>query len=241
MSDVTFSTKCYEADYRRVLGQGGARAQAERCCHAFARRQVIVNNVDDWKDAERLAMAALDRGDLSEYVFAEHHADRVLDHFRLRREDLGRGYVYSICELTELLICRTPYLVHHASDVAVLARGAGDLIDWVARGIDILEGDPRVAVVNPVWNGRVGEARAESVEDCGDHFLGHGFSDQCYLVRTDDLRGADLRQAHPAGVRYPDYGGELFEKRVDAWMRNAGRLRATLKDVAYVHPIQVRS
>lgn len=231
-SAVTFFTKCWENDYRRLLAEGGVRDQIERCLYRFARRMVLVNNVEDVHAAWAAARSARLAGHIDAFRFVRDHAQRALDFFGLRREDLGRGYVYSICEMAEILLCESPYLLHMAGDVALAESAA-----WVDRAVEILEADARVAVVNPLWNGRLAEARAEALEDRGDRLLGAGFSDQCYLIRVADFRGDVLRERHPVSeARYPRYGGELFEKRVDAWMRQRGRLRATLPGVSYVHP-----
>lgn len=231
---VSFFTKCWERDWRRVLDRGGARVQAARCLYPFAARTVLINNVADRKQLHEAGDHAILRGDIDAYAFVEDEIDRTLDFFRLTRKALGKGYVYSICEMTEILLARTPYLVHFAGDVA-LPGPAG----WIRRGVEILQADPQIAVVNPVWNGRLWEARAESIEDRGDHYVGYGFSDQAYLVRVVDFRADILRETHPASKRYPSYGGDLFEKRVDSWMRNHDRLRATFKEVMYRHPIAV--
>ena len=229
---VSFSTKCWEGDYRSALGEAGSAAeQVARCVYPFTLRQVIVNNVVDDVEAEVLGDLALWRGDVDRVLFASDYADVVLGHFKLTREDLGRGYVYSICEMTEIFLADEPYLLHFAGDVALT-----ESMDWIPRAVEILETSPNIAVVNPLWNGRLAEAEAESLADAGDHLVGYGFSDQCYLVRVADFREDILRETHPAGARYPAYGGELFEKRVDAWMRNHGRLRATMKYVSYTHP-----
>ena len=44
-----------------------------------------------------------------------------------------------------------------------------------------------------------------------------------------------FNEQHPDSERYPVYGGELFEKRVDAYMRNHKLLRITSKHASYVH------
>jgi hypothetical protein len=56
-----------------------------------------------------------------------------------------------------------------------------------------------------------------------------------YLVRTEDFRASIYEESHEASERYPHYGGELFEKRVDSWMRNNHHLRATHRHGSYLH------
>jgi hypothetical protein len=42
-------------------------------------------------------------------------------------------------------------------------------------------------------------------------------------------------ERHIDSERYPRYGGELFEKRVDAFMRNHNFMRITSKKASYRH------
>jgi hypothetical protein len=93
-------------------------------------------------------------------------------------------------------------------------------------------------VANLTWDHKYDEARDESSEETGDFHIGFGFSDQCWLVRTEDFRAPIYNHSYPVSARYPDYGGELFEKRVDSWMRTTGALRGTYKEGSYVHQRQ---
>lgn len=88
-------------------------------------------------------------------------------------------------------------------------------------------------MVNPVWNYQFGEAYQEAVEKRGDFLISHGFSDQCYLIRTREFQSKIYNEHNQSSERYPKYGGELFEKRVDSYMRNHERLRATYKKLSY--------
>ena len=75
-------------------------------------------------------------------------------------------------------------------------------------------------VANPTWNLKFQEAENESFGQTADFYTGYGFSDQCYLIREDRFRSTDIQRKNVLSERYPKYGGELFEKRVDAYMRN---------------------
>ncbi len=57
-----------------------------------------------------------------------------------------------------------------------------------------------------------------------------------YLVRTSDFRSPSVHnETHALPSRYPWYGGELFEKRVDSWMRNHGFHLITYRGASYEH------
>jgi hypothetical protein len=94
---------------------------------------------------------------------------------------------------------------------------------------------PDILVANPAWNNRFGEAKAESFKEDDNWFYSYGFSDQCYLIRAENFRQQIYNEQHAASERYPKYGGNLFEKRVDAYMRNKGLKRVTSKKIAYQH------
>jgi hypothetical protein len=121
-----------------------------------------------------------------------------------------------------------------------MAYFAGDALpwgrsNWVREGIDLMEKNPDFLIVNPTWNGQYEHARSQNFEEREAHFLGQGFSDQCYLARTADLRADIYRETNAESDRiYHGPHGNTFEKRVDAYMRNHGKYRVTLKTAAYI-------
>lgn len=227
---VSVETKVWEGDWRVVLDPAWIEAVVTRSRFDFARRTVFVNNVDAPPRVLRRARRLVDAGLVDDVVLVEEHADDALARFGLTREALGRGYVYSISELVSLHLCRTEHLLHFSGD-SLLAQP----YDWVPAALDLLERRPEVAVVNASWTPDLAAVEAESSDRDAEFLLGQGFSDQMYLVRTTDLARPVYGETHPASERYPAYGGELFEKRVDAWMRNHDRLRATWTGGHYVH------
>lgn len=227
---VTFETKVWEADYRVVLTEQRLAAAVSRNCFQFERRVVHVNNVDNPRAVRRRARSLVDAGFVDDVVFVEDHATSALDHFGLAESDLGRGYVYSISELVSLYLATTDYVLHFAGDTIL-----SEPYDWLPAALDLLRRRTDVAVVNASWTADLAAVEAESDERDGDFLLGYGFSDQMYLVRSSEFSERIYGESHPASDRYPDYGGELFEKRVDSWMRNHQRRRATWTGGHYAH------
>ena len=227
---VTFETKVWEEDFRVVLDGARLERAVGFNCYEFASRVVYVNNVDNPRAVGRRGRSLVANGVLDEVVFVEDHAQSALDHFGITREDLGRGYLYSISELVSLFLSRTDYVVHFAGDT-LLSRP----LPWLPPALDLLRRRPDVAVVNVSWTSELSAVALEAQSRDGDFLLGYGFSDQMYLVRTSEFSRRMYSESHPASERYPEYGGELFEKRVDSWMRNHGRLRATWTGGHYVH------
>ena len=195
-------------------------------------RRIIVNNVVQRSRVQNAIVLKLAKGEFDAHTFVEDHILQVLSQVSLTELDFGRGYVYSTGELVGIFTCQTEYLCHYAGDASILEPS-----DWISKGIGILKDRREVVVVNPSWsqNPAVPAAEAEFEDELA--WYGYGFSDQCYLIRTADFQQDIYRYTHPDSDRYPKYGGELFEKRVDAWMRCNGLLRATLKSEYYHHPI----
>jgi len=229
-SSVTLETKCWEGDWERILKTDHLRVLAEHNGYPFASRILMINNVSDPAEVCRSAQRAVDDGRLTRFALVEDHADKALDFFGLTRDDLGRGYVYSIAELVAIYLCETEYLLHFSGDSFLPAP-----CEWIPRALAMFEADHRVRVANPTWNENYQEARRESFDETSDWYIGFGFSDQCYLIRTADFRGRIYGECHPASARYPTYGEELFEKRVDSWMRNHGWVRITYRHGSYHH------
>jgi hypothetical protein len=227
---VTFETKVWDGDWQALLLTHRIERMIGRCRHDFARRVVHVNNVADPRPAIAAAERLVARGVLSDVVVVADHARAALDFFQVTAGSFGRGYIYSIAELVALFLCRTGYLLHFSGD-SMMARGA----DWIAPAIARMEADGRIKVANPLWNGRTAEVRGESFAEDDAFFTGQGFSDQCYLVRSADFRAAIYGESHPAAARYPAFADNLFEKRVDAWMRSHGHRRITAKHASYRH------
>lgn len=230
MRTVTFETKCYEKDWEVLLKTNRLETMITRNCFEFAERILYINNVVDPDEVKFYAGKLKDRQVITRYVFVDEFAKEALAYFGLTRDSFKGGYYYSIQELVGIYLCRTEYLLHFAGD-SLLEQP----FHWIERGIEKLEHDPRVKVVNCLPDGAACEAAEQAYEEDEDFWLGYGFSDQCYLVRTADYRQPIFHETHPASERYPLYGGELFERKVDSWMHNHDYLRATYKKGNYIH------
>ena len=227
---VTFETKTWQGDFRSVLDPRRMEQLIARNAHEFAARVVFVNNVDDPAAVMRRGRRLVSSGMLTDIVLVEEYATEALAHVGLSAADLSQGYVYSVAEIVGIYLCQTPFLLHFSSDSTL-----PDRYEWVPSALDVLARDPRVAVANLVWNGATESVLEESRYDDGEFAYGYGFSDQMYLIRRDDFRDRIYNFDDPASSRYPTYGGPLFERRVDSWMRSTGRLRATSLAGTYVH------
>ena len=228
---VTLETKCWERDWEFLLRTGRIERMIERSRFNFAKRTLCINNVADVEKVSRYAERLVSSGVLTDFVVVAEKEKEVLDFFGLSKESLTSGFVYSIAELVGIYVCETDYLLHFSGDSMPATESA-----WLPSALSRMESDDRAKVANLTWNGNYSEAAAESFAEDPDFYVGYGFSDQMYLVRTSDFRRREVyHETNPLSARYPRYGGELFEKRVDSWMRNHDYHRLTYRHGAYVH------
>jgi hypothetical protein len=229
---ITFETKIWENDWELVLKTSRLRDLVSRCNHPFDRRVLYINNVKNPSIVEAHAQRLINEGVIDQFVHVHEHAQEALDFFQLSKEKLGKGYYYSIAELVSIYLTKTKYLLHFSSD-AIPEKNIA--FNWLQQGIHLLDTNSEVKVCNLTWNHRFHEAKNESISEDDQFFYGYGFSDQMYLIRTADFRALIYEEINEASNRYPKYGGELFEKRVDSWMRNHNHIRASSKQASHLH------
>jgi len=230
---VTFETKVYERDWQLILQEEFLRAMIARCDYPFSRRVVFINNVTDVAAVSRQARALVSSQVIDAFYVVDEYASAALSFFNLTKDQLGAGYYYSIQELVGIYVCETPYLLHFSGDAGMVTGAAGQ---WISTAVDVFKYDPSVVVANPTWNHAGDEVRRESIWENTDFYKGFGFSDQCYLIPVSAFKQSIYGCKHPDSERYPAHAGELFEKRVDAYMRSHAKYRMTAKGVSYVHP-----
>lgn len=229
---ITLETKVWENDWELILKTSRLKELVNRCKHQFDKKILYINNVKDPLEVESYAQRWIDKGVIDQFVHVHEHADAALAFFNLSKEKLGKGYYYSIAELVSIYLTETTHLLHFSSD-AIPEKNIP--LNWLNQGIQILQENPQIKVFNLTWDKKYNEAQNESVSEDSNAYLGYGFSDQMYLIRTADFKAHIYEEVNAASERYPSYGGELFEKRVDSWMRNHQFLRATYKHGSYLH------
>ncbi len=228
---VTFETKCYENDWNYILKGDYLSKMIDRCNYDFASKKLFINNVKDIAVVKKAADKKIAENIIDEYVIVADHAAEALDFFNITEDSFDGGYYYSISELVSIYLCKTGYLLHFSGD----SIAAKSTINWVTKAIEVFKSNPAVIVANPAWNKNYKQAKEESFSEMNDWYIGYGFSDQCYLVRTDAFKKPVYNFHHPKSKRYPKYGGMLFERRVDSYMRTHQLLRITSKETYYTH------
>lgn len=209
---ITFETKCYENDWEFILKGSYLEQMIARCNVAFDFRQLIINNVKDRVLVEKYAQKKVAEGVIDTYYFTEDTESTVLNFFDVSKESLGKGFVYSISELTGIYQCNTDYLLHFSSDAypAYNARKS----DWISQAVALMYVNPRYAVATMLWNHQLFEAKAESYGTDGNFWVGQGMSDQCYLIPVSLFRQQIYNYNHPYSDRYPRRGGGGCSKSV---------------------------
>lgn len=229
-AEVNFETKCYERDWEFHLRAGRLQKMIEYCDYKFTKKTLYINNVDDPLRVQKYADKAVSQGIIDEWILVEKHAQEVLRNFGLTKDDFKGGYYYSIQELTGIFLCKSKYLLHFSGDTMMQTRKP-----WIDDAIEKMEQNPRFIVANPTWSRRFDEAQAQSFDEDDQFYFGYGFSDQCYLVKPEFFRKDIYHETHADSARYPKYGGELFEKRVDSFMRTNNYFRLTSKTATHRH------
>ena len=227
---ITFETKCWEKDWKYLLKTNVIRNNINRNKYPFEKKVLMINNVSSYKTVSRAADKLINNGILTDYFLVDDYADKTLEFFNLTKEDLGKGYYYSIAELVSIFLCTTKYLLHYSSDSKLKTTS-----NWINCALKELNQDDKIKVANLTWNGDYIAAQRESIDENDEFYKGFGFSDQCYLIQTKDFKKCIYKEIHYSSKRYPSYGGELFEKRVDSWMRNNNYYRITYKHGSYYH------
>jgi hypothetical protein len=201
------------------------------CNHFFFKKVVYINNVNNIKEVLKYAKIKVDEGVIDEFYIVDDYAESALKHFDLDENSFNGGYNYSISELVGIYLCETDFLLHFSSDSFMLNSD----FDWISDSVNMLSLNEEYLVANPIWNGKIEEVEAESFFESDNFFVSFGFSDQCYLIKVKQFKDKIYNQTNKDSERYPEYGGELFEKKVDSFMRNNNLFRIIPKDVSYYH------
>lgn len=228
---VNLFVNCFERDYVKVFSPGFMLKKAAQFRYPFSRVVVSINNVRDPEDARRLATEAVQRCEIDAYVEVDKMLPKALSICGLKPKDLGIVRHYIDFALVAVVSARPGYLLYCCAEVEMT-----EAFDWITPALRALEENSQILVANPFWASDPGGMEREAIRREGHHFVGRGFSDQCFLVDADRLAKPIYGYKHAAGDRYPMSDvGDIFEKRIDAYMRHNGLLRLTDPRASYIH------
>jgi hypothetical protein len=232
---VDLVVNVFERTYRRALRPGALASMAAANSFPFARRVILVNNVDDRADAQARARALLQSGEADELHFVEDRLQAALAVAGLRRRELQPLLHYSDGPLVAATLPGSPWLLYWDPEARL-----AEPTDWLTPALKLMEADPRVMVANPSWeapdaNGRFAGVERESPQTRAGFAVGDGFSDQVFLVARASLAAPIYRQRCIVRLSYPGaHKAHVFEARVAAHMRHHGRLRASSLTAFYM-------
>ncbi|OJJ20093.1 hypothetical protein BKI52_16605 [marine bacterium AO1-C] len=226
---LTFQTNIWEGDWRLVLAQDYLEQAISRCNKDFESKEIIVNNVKDREAVKKALDEKISQGVIDKYYFVDDHIEKVLKHYALTKSSFNGAYYVSSSELTGIYLCQTEFLLYFKGDAFLYTNNNS----WIDQGVKVLQENNDILVANPTWNGKSAEVKSESFEELDDFFIGYGFSDQCFLVRTNDFKKQIYNETHSTSKRYPR--GNPFEAMVNSYMRNHQLKRITHKKDSYLH------
>jgi hypothetical protein len=233
-ASVDLVINCYERTYRHVLAPGTVANISSDNRYPFARRTVLVNNVLDGEDVAGRAQALVDAGEIDAAFYVEDHLATGLAAAGLRPAELGKVPYFTDWALAALVLPGPDWMLHWDAEASL-----AEPVDWITPSIELMEDDPRVLVANPSWGDDEDLLRHTS-EQAGPFALGHGFSDQVFLVRRRELARPIYHDRTLADLRYPvAHLGRIFEARIDSHIRRRGRLRATYRPAVWRHNSQM--
>lgn len=231
--NVTFETKCYENDWKYILKTSYLEKLFFNNKYDFAFKQLIINNVKNREEVEKYAKIKVKNKIIDAYYFTEDTENEVLDFFKINKQSFNGGFYYSISELTGIYKCSTKYLLHFSSDAFPYKNT--NLKEWIDSFIKNNNENNNYIISTLIWNNKINEVIKESANHIPNFYIAQGFSDQCYLIEVNEFKKDIYNENNYFSNRYPKYGGELFEKRVDAYMRNHDKIRLISDKYAYVH------
>ncbi len=226
--EVTFATSCWERDWRILLGPSDYLAMRQIGHHQypFSERLLIINNVNNLEAVLKAAQKQVDQGILTRFVVAHD----ILESFGLKRIDFNEWQYYNaLAPLMAIHEAQGEYLLYLTGDVSLKKP-----VDWVGKAIQFMEKRSNIKVANLTWNDSYREAKKESYRRTWNFFVAkEGFSDQMFLVRTEEFKGPIYGEIRADSDHYPR--GDVFEKRVFSYMKNRGWERITFRRGGYIH------
>ena len=214
MPSIAFQTSCYEKSYQHLLIDKTVYHYLSQFSEdTFQEKHIIVNNVSSAIGITRIKQAIGEFDDIN-FVFSDARAEEVLKFFNLSISDFGSSLYYSLQHFTGIFRTTCDYLFHVSEDCGI------DNLDsnFIKESIEMLESNEKYIIAMPRWCNE-DNAIEKAEPDKGNFFIQYGFTDQIYIIKTKKFKEDIYHYSHPRSTRYPSYGGECFEKRVDSFMR----------------------
>lgn len=255
---ITLASNCYEKNIDIVTDVAYAKKLFLYGLDCIDYRILLISNVRDKELAKEKCESLKKLNIIDDYIFSFDCGEAIQNIFRgcdrqsfLRKTTLREkmhallsrkkikslydGIYYSISQIAAIVTCPTKWLLFTTEDVQLHSE---TLENWGGQAINIINGKTEVLVANPIWNEKSDEAQKESLYEDEEFWYSECFSDQCFLINTDKLKSIKdiLSEKNDECERvFPYYGGNCFERRICAYMKNHHLLRATYKNDFYIH------
>lgn len=239
MEEITLATAVCEKDYKVVLNNLYCKKHFAYENSLFAERMLIVNNVTDPAAINNI----LQESSLKtiEVYFSKEVEKEIFYKWGVTRESFYRidknpmniiryvknkkrfpnrlcrydGYWYSIAPMTAIMKCRTKWLLYITGDTLL------NSYTWIDEAQKLISYSENILAANPLW---IEHHYGLTYKVGGEEWIiSDNFADQCFLVDVNKLRiikGLLDEKNEKAEQEYPYYGGNCFERRVGAYMRN---------------------
>jgi hypothetical protein len=238
-NSVTFATAVWENDWKELLLNNEFLPIKKIANHDwnFQERILIINNVKNYPEVIEHAQKWVDKKVLTNFYIAKDFEKEVFTFFNLKRQDFKTDgkktddwvYYNGLAPLSAIFHTKTDYLLYMTGDAWLEKK-----TPWIEKSIRFMQKYPQFKVANPTWNDNYPEAKKESYRTKKDFFLHKsGFSDQCFLVKTEDFKKPIYGEIREDSHHYPN--GDVFEKRVFSFMKNRSWERITFRHGSYQH------
>lgn len=216
---ICFQINVYEKTYREMF-DWRLDHYLKVVNYDFDEYILVVNNVSNREDVIERAK----KFPKFSIYFAGDNDQEVLKHFDLF--DLGKAYVYTIPHLYTIFYTTCDYIFHISEDIDNLV-----IDNFIEDSVEMMKNESIISTI-PDWG----------YEQLDGHYYENGFdvtigfSDQIYIINKKMFDKPEYYKfSHPFSNRYPDYGGECFEKRIDSYMMCNNLKRAVHKKSKYTH------
>ena len=229
---VTFSTNVYYKTYEKVLLGGFLGEQLGLINYPFTEKIITINGF--FAETEQIKIENIIKNNFPDfkYYFTEDQpGSHLLKSFNLKKDDIVPGYDYSIHHFTTFFHTASDYVFYIGDDCPI------QYIDhnFIPRSIALMEKNQSVICTQPSWDKDSSGAIGEKVYEMDDFYIELGFTDQIYLGNMRYFKAHIYSLNHPASDRYPPYGANGFERRVDSYMQTHQRYRGVDKMSYYIH------
>lgn len=219
----------WENNIRSVLEIGTLDRLVSQHQFPFATTTLIINNVENRSEVVRLATAAVERGEIDRYVFADEHDASAARLFGVSRRRLGRFWNWGNAHMVAYVLDPAPGVPR---DRWILISDVDchliDRFDWITPSLHLLERRPEILMAMPSWGdeGSISDTVHLEADDYDSGFaLVPGYCD--VHVLTDPRRllkyESPLRHVHwwssPISARFESPGFQILGGMLDAFMR----------------------